>query len=266
MFFLGTHEPSWLRRAGFPLFVSHRRLARLRRLPRAIAPWALDSGGFTELNLYGEWRTTPGDYVRAVRRYRDEVGSLVWAAPQDWMCEPAVLARTGMTVAEHQRRTVENFIALRTFAPDLPFIPVVQGWKVEDYVRCADLYGQLGVDLAAELAVGVGTVCRRQDTATAAVIFAELAAGGLRLHGFGVKLAGLAAYSEYLTSADSMAWSFRARRAGSQPECGHSTCSSCLRFATRWRESALAAISAPEQLAFAVSGPGSTYGPQRNGE
>ena len=45
-----------------PLFVSHRRLAGRRTLPRAIAPWALDSGAFSELSLYGEWRTTAGQY------------------------------------------------------------------------------------------------------------------------------------------------------------------------------------------------------------
>jgi len=28
---------------------------------------------------------TPEQYVAAVRRYRDEIGNLDWAAPQDWM-------------------------------------------------------------------------------------------------------------------------------------------------------------------------------------
>jgi hypothetical protein len=30
-------------------------------LPRT--GWALDSGGFSELSLYGGWRTTPEEYV-----------------------------------------------------------------------------------------------------------------------------------------------------------------------------------------------------------
>jgi hypothetical protein len=50
-FWLGTHMPNWLDETATPLFVSHRRLAKRRRLPRARGPWALDSGGFTELNL-----------------------------------------------------------------------------------------------------------------------------------------------------------------------------------------------------------------------
>ncbi len=34
-------------------------------------------------------------------RYRDEIGCLLWAAPHDWMCEPWITAKTGLTVAEH---------------------------------------------------------------------------------------------------------------------------------------------------------------------
>jgi hypothetical protein len=50
------------------------------RLPRAAAGWALDSGAaFSELSLFGEWRTTPRQYVAAVRRYDDEIGKLEWA-------------------------------------------------------------------------------------------------------------------------------------------------------------------------------------------
>jgi integrase len=84
--YLGTHIPSWLNRPlGVPLLVSHRRLAGRRSLPRAVNSWALDSGGFTELDLHGRWQTDEKDYVRSVRRYADEIGNLAWATPQDWM-------------------------------------------------------------------------------------------------------------------------------------------------------------------------------------
>ncbi len=64
-FYLGTHHASWLGRTDVPLFVSRRRLAGIRRLPRALGPWALDSGGFTELSMFGRWRTTAAQYVDA---------------------------------------------------------------------------------------------------------------------------------------------------------------------------------------------------------
>jgi integrase len=56
-----------------------------RRLPRARCRWALDSGGFTELSLFGRWQTTPAAYAAAVARYTDQIGKLAWASPQDWM-------------------------------------------------------------------------------------------------------------------------------------------------------------------------------------
>lgn len=242
-FWLGTHHPEWLGRVDVDLFVSRRALARRRSLPRATAPWALDSGGFSELSLHGLWTLTPSAYVAEVRRFRDEIGSLAWAAPQDWMCEPTMLARTGLDVAEHQRRTVENYLELRSLAPELPFVPVLQGWNIGEYWRHVDAYGDAGVDLAAEQLVGLGTVCRRQHTGSAAALVASLAAEGLRLHGFGFKRTGLAATGESLASADSLAWSYHARREPPLPGCTtHKNCANCLRFAIEWREETLALL------------------------
>jgi hypothetical protein len=254
-FWLGTHQPGWLGRAGVPLFVSDRRLRVYRTLPRAAAPWALDSGGFTELQTYGQWTVTPTEYVARARRYRDEIGALDWLAPQDWMCEPLIInggigpqgqrfAGTHLSVGEHQRRTVLNYAHLRDLADDLPIIPVVQGDTPDAHLRCVDLYDQLiGVDLTATPLVGVGSVCRLQGTRTAGNILTTLHTVGLRrLHGFGFKTLGLAAHGHLLTSADSLAWSIDARRRGT-PLAGcttHRNCANCLRYALRWRGTLLA--------------------------
>ena len=241
-FFLGAHHPAWLATAGFPLFISHRRLRDRRTFPRAIAPWALDSGGFSALDGRGEWDMTETQYVAAVRRYRDEIGQLAWAAPMDWMCEPRVRSKTRKTVAEHQALTVGNYVRLRGMAPELPFIPVLQGFALDDYRRCADLYERGGVDLAAEPVVGLGSVCRRQATAEIGAIVATFADRGLRLHGFGVKAQGLAVYGGDLVSADSMAWSSRGRRV---PGCGrgrHKNEANCQYFARGYRARLLAGI------------------------
>lgn len=265
-FYLGTHQPQWLadeRCRDVPLFVSRRTLAQRKTLPRAATSWALDSGGFTELQMHGRWTVSTAEYVAEVRRFRDEVGLLEWAAPQDWMCEPIVLsggdaargvrfAGTGLSVDEHQRRTVDNFCELRSIAPDLPIIPVLQGWQVCDYWRCEDLYRSAGVDLRAEPLVGVGTVCRRQGTNTATLIMRSLAASGLRLHGFGFKVLGLRESANDLTSADSLAWSETARRSAPLPghdlpgpgrPKGHINCANCLYYALRWRSDLLEGLT-----------------------
>src|SRR5690606_3699977 len=174
--------------------------------------WALDSGGFTELAMHGRWTVSAAQYAAEARRFRDEIGRMEWAAPQDWMCEPWMLARTGLSVAEHQRRTVDNLLELRALAPDLPWVPVLQGWALGDYLRHVEMYDRASVDLRAEPLVGLGSVCRRQGMAEAERIVRALAGLGLRLHGFGVKLTGMRRFADALVSADSMAWSFDARR------------------------------------------------------
>jgi hypothetical protein len=250
IFYLGTHHPHWLGRLDVPLFVSRRALQRMKTLPRARGSWALDSGGFSELSIHGEWKLGARDYVALVRRYRDEIGSLAWAAPQDWMVEPTMLQRTGLTVAEHQRRTIANFLELRAIAPELPFIPVLQGWALGEYWRHVDAYLATGVDLHALPLVGVGTVCRRQTTSMASTLLSSLAAEGLKLHGFGFKRTGLlSAGGRMLASADSLAWSYHARREPPLPECRgrHMNCANCPRFALEWRADTLEMLARAER-------------------
>ncbi len=244
VFYLGAHQPHWLWRAGFPLFVSHRQLARRRGLRPASCRWALDSGGFTELSLHGRWVTPAADYAAAVATYVQQIGGLDFA-PQDWMCEPFITAHTGLTVREHQERTVASYLELRHLAPQLPFIPVVQGWALADYLHCVELYRSAGVDLAALPLTGLGSVCRRQSTGEITEIVTALARRGLRPHGFGVKTGGLHRYGHQLVSADSMAWSYSARRLPALAGCtGHRNCANCLTYAAGWRHRVLARYAA----------------------
>ncbi|MFF4777443.1 hypothetical protein ACFY05_31770 [Microtetraspora fusca] len=258
-FYLGTHRERWLTIAPIEvsLFVSHRILAGRKTLPKAPPGrhYAVDSGAFTELSMYGEFTTTPEQYIQALARYDDEIGDIGWAAPQDWMCEPDMLARTGLTVAEHQRRTVDNFVLLVELWPqygygDCPVMPVIQGWTIDDYLRCVDLYEAAGVRLAEDWpVVGVGSVCRRQHSAEIGEIFRTLAARDLPLHGFGVKIHGLERYGRWLTTADSMAWSYQGRRTPTQ--CGstsHKNEANCMTFALAWYERVLRAAQRPEYV------------------
>jgi hypothetical protein len=201
--------------------------------------------------MFGRWETTPAEYVAAVGRYQREIGSLDWAAPQDWMCEPVMLAKTGLTVREHQERTVENLLELQRLWADqstepCPFIPVLQGWTLDDYWRCVDLYADADIRLADYPLIGIGSVCKRQATGEIATILRSLGCV-LPLHGFGVKLEGLAAANRWLASADSMAWSLAGRhQPGCQPR--HANEANCLPFALQWRQQVLnAALTPPSQ-------------------
>jgi hypothetical protein len=275
-FYLGTHQPHWLARYDVPLMVSRRTLTRMASRPRAICPWFRDSGGFTQLQLHGSWDGVPVEqFVKETRRDAVEVGQMAYCAPQDWMCEPIIISGgkigplvfvgTGLSVAEHQRRTVTNYLDLMQRAPDLPWAPVLQGWTLDDYLRCFELYDRAGVDLSALPRVGVGSICRRQGTEEAATILARLNAEGLKLHAFGLKGTGIPNVAPFLASSDSLAWSYAARRAPPLAECererartgrGHKNCANCWRYARQWLAEIEADIRAhqvrPYQTCFAL--------------
>ena len=231
-----------------PLFLSRRRLAGRKTLPRARGPWALDSGGYTELSTFGRWTVTVDQYIREVREYVLQIGNMRFAVSMDWMCEPWIVAKTGLTVEEHQRRTTQNYQELLAKAPEVPWVPVLQGWSITDYWRHEEMYARAGVDLAALPVVGVGSVCRRQGSVGASVILGTLAASRLRLHAFGFKVAGLKLSAGAVVSADSLAWSFSARRRPALPECRseHKSCQNCLRYALQWRRRLLECLDMPD--------------------
>lgn len=243
-FYLGTHVESWLTRAEFPLFISRRKLMVRKSFPVAAHRWALDSGAFSELSMFGKWTIGAREYADEVRRYRDAIGMMEWAAVQDWMCEPFMLKKTGLSTETHQERTTDNYEELLLLAPDIPWTPVLQGWTLADYLRHHEEYERRGLPLR-DRVVGLGSVCRRQGVISGASLIRSIATStGLRLHGFGVKTLGLGIIAPFLESADSMAWSYRGRRAQApMPECTHKQCSNCFRFACQWRERLLRGIS-----------------------
>jgi hypothetical protein len=131
---------------------------------------------------------------------------------------------------------------------------VLQGWDLGDYVACLERYRDGGLDLATEAVVGLGSVCRRQGTRSIAAVVSELAGYGLALHGFGIKTTGLTAYARQLVSADSMAWSYAARRRPPLPGCTHRNCANCPRWALQWRDRVLRRIACQQLSLFDTRG------------
>jgi len=294
-FYLGT-KALWLAKTDVPIFVSRSSLhSRVYRFHRALGPWALDSGGFTEIEKHGRWTVDPETYAREVRLWQREIGNLDWASPQDLMCEPHMLLRAILAdgyadgvrerrkgekdlayrrymigkaqewaadrrkaamlrqrVCVHQQRTIDNLITLRELAPEVAWIPVLQGWFPQDYIAHANAYYRAGIDLAAERIVGLGSVCRRSKLDDAELVISILAGDmGLKLHGFGLKKTAFKNKTvvSLLASADSMAWSAGGRW-GSKKEGGklckagrhHGKCNNCLHWALEWRDATLGVI------------------------
>jgi hypothetical protein len=249
VFYVGTNKGNWLwsKENRHPLFVSVRSLKNHKKLPEAKTNWACDSGGFTELSMYGKWVTTPTEYIHHLERFNYEIGSLDWAAPQDYMCEPQMLKKTNKTVEEHQHLTCQNYLVLTRLNPFLPIIPVLQGWLPDDYLRHAEMYATYNINLEEQMIVGVGSVCRRSKVDGIKQVFQQLAQDHLKLHGFGLKQDGIKVFGNSLFSSDSMAWSFTARAAGWRNEylCGQKhenakSCGDCHDWAMKWADKVVA--------------------------
>ena len=204
---------------GVPLMVSYGRLRHARHLPVATAPWVIDSRGFNEIREHGRWTIDPARYVADLRRYRDEIGHLVWAAAQDWPAAKPMLERTGLTEAEHQSRTTASVLQLRALAPDLDILTVVTATTAAGYLRHVRAYAEAGINLRAEtLPVGVGALVGRSPAEAADIIRTLHAAGLTRLHAFGLKGPALDAVGSLVHSIDSASWSHHARHhAGACP-------------------------------------------------
>jgi hypothetical protein len=275
-FYLGISKPHWIGEksplpADIPVCLSlapgGRRLAARKTFPRATRPWLLDSGAFSKLSEDREdggparWDITPQQFVRDVRRVCAEIGSPDAIGPMDWMCEPPMLARTGLTVEEHQRRSVISYLELMWIDDTLPWMPPLQGRAdlgPDDHLRCADMYEQYGIDLTKVSLVGVGSVCRLGATRQIVDLFAALHVafdGRVPLHGFGMKASGLMTVAPGVRSADSQAGSRNGRHAG---PClhglNHISEANCPTFMAEWYADVLAAAkrTTPEQWRLTV--------------
>lgn len=232
-FYVGLHQPSDARHFARCCLSVHR--LRRRTAPLVAGRVLLDSGAFTELATHGQYRASVTQYAADIRRLAPLL-PLDSAVAQDYMCEPWIVQRTGLSVAEHQRLTIARYDALLQTPLPVPVMPVLQGYTPTEYCRHLAAYGGR---LRAGMWVGVGSVCKRNRTPAAVVAVLTAIARqrpDLRLHGFGVKITALRhpAVRALLYSADSMAWSYHARKHG--------------RNGNDWRE-AQAFVQRVEQLA-----------------
>lgn len=224
MFYVGLHQPSDAQHFD-RAFVSVNRL-RGRKKAIGAGAWIMDSGAFTELSQHGHYRHSVEQYAAEINRWAADP-ALIAAVAQDYMCEPFIIEKTGLSVEEHRRLTIERYDALVALVdPRVYVMPVLQGYTVADYLRHIDMYGDR---LGPGAYVGVGSICKR-NTAIGAIeqilTAIKRKRPDLLLHGFGLKTTALSSWvvQNCLHSADSMAWSFAARRQG--------------RNANDWREAA----------------------------
>lgn len=209
-FFTGLHQPSDAKHFD-SAFISVNRIHN-RKKPFVVNDWIMDSGAFTEISTHGRYRQPANEYASEITRWINN-GHLLAAVTQDYMCEPFILEKTGLSVTEHQRLTINRYDDLLAANVGTYIMPVLQGFAPDDYESHIKMYDER---LSPGQWVGVGSICKRNSNIhaiTAVLLKIKQARPDLRLHGFGLKTTALAnpLITSLLETADSMAWSFHAR-------------------------------------------------------
>lgn len=168
----------------------------------------LDCGGFSFFDKF-ELEEYPFDSKQLAHLARDIRPDYV--ATIDYPCEPELLEQKGWTVEDNIQRTVEN--AEKCLSQSIPgdWLPVIQGFRPEQYKHCIDLMEEKDV---IRPYMAVGSVCARSSVKDMSEVIRTVH-GYLKkkgyevdLHFFGLSINALKRSGNYsrIYSTDSTAW------------------------------------------------------------
>ncbi len=167
--------------------------------------WFLDSGAFGSFFYDGGFNITLDQYIDFVDRVKPDY----WIS-MDMPCEPHII-QSPLNTHERIEFTIDNTkILAKTNLPG--FVPVIQGWTVDDYLYCAN---RMKFEGLIRPYMAVGSLCRRGSQKDIVAILAALKQSlpHTQFHGLGTKINALIYNNgeamNYLDSLDTSAWQFR---------------------------------------------------------
>ena len=173
---------------------------RVLRPGKPIQKLAIDSGGFTALKRWGEYPFTPRQYAGWVRAFSEDL-PLAFVTVMDYVCE------RGRVNQDRIKRTISNTMRCFEADPDLPWLPVIQGGTLEEYLTCAEMLEK--EELLRPL-MGVGSLVGRPPSEISGILLAlGIALPGIRFHAFGLSLHAITPKTKaLLASWDSASWMY----------------------------------------------------------
>jgi len=181
---------------------------QVRRPPKTINCLAIDSGGFTAAARWGDYPFTPKEYVEWAKTI-SEGHELAFVAVMDYACERGVNRSVHATNLQRIKATVENTLRCFDAEPDFPWLPVIQGYTLDEYFTCIEMLEKEGL---LRPTMGIGTLCTRRPSEAAKVIVAiGRRLPEVRFHAFGLDMRAITPETAYhLNSWDSYSWSWGA--------------------------------------------------------
>lgn len=110
-----------------------------RRSNFKVKNWILDSGAFTRLKNKGHLPTA--NYAKQAYRWLDN-GNLEAIVTQDYPCNLGILSGLNLSVAQAQKKTIENYWAL---------IEWLKKYWIQDWIDTERCYIQWGLDIEEEI-------------------------------------------------------------------------------------------------------------------
>lgn len=239
-FYIGVWTKKQVENLDYPFIISIKTLlnSNFEEVLRNKRDWMVDSGGFTELRSNGKYTFSIEEYLNEIERVEPNYFFVM-----DWMCEPSILKKTGLSIREHQINTLKNYLRMKKEFNNRDInsklCGVIQGWKKEDYLRHIEMLKER--NLITDL-MGVGSICRRfADKEIIEILKAiKKELPNTKLHGFGVKknILKYRITHNLLYSCDSMAWSYKVRY-GKKLDCDNCispshSCRNCYKASKKW--------------------------------
>lgn len=232
-----------------------RKRFKIRRPPADhITSIAIDSGGFTAAQKWGKYPWTPQQYTDFIRETARDV-TLDFCAVMDYACEREVNRITYHTNRQRIKATIRNETALKALAPDLPWLPVLQGNTIEE--RSIDINLRAKIGLLPTTFAGIGSICGRTPSqAQQAIRFYTQHLPGVKFHPFGIHIQALDADDVYwlIKSWDTYSWNWPrgAKNLDRPPEYRHQEGETWSSYTYRlaklyWQNTILPRIEQPRQ-------------------
>jgi hypothetical protein len=177
----------------------------------------LDSGGFSFLNRFGDYPFGVDTFVDWYQMMMDANNKKIsFISTPDYPCEEEI-TRTCKLKTNYERiiATVDKAVECYDKHPDVPWMPVIQGYEPSEYEMCLSLYRCKGIK---PKKFAVGSMCRRTNIKKIEYHIKNLIEYGLKeeIHIFGLCIRGMK--SKYLfdnvDSCDSVAYTYNCKTYG----------------------------------------------------
>jgi len=130
-------------------------------IPESTKRLFLDSGGYSFFTRWGKYPFSIEEYVIFAQSIQDEY-PLTEVAIMDFPCEPNTNRSILKSNKERIDNTVQNALSCIDYDPNLPWVPVIQGYTLNEYLYCLDLYKDAKMYHDDFHLWAIGTLCARK--------------------------------------------------------------------------------------------------------